>query len=188
MPRISPPRVLLSVMLLAGLSWIWMDRLDELAYFFNTQELRHLGQASQIQDLPNIPEDTFVEVEGTLGADVQILKGVRTGSFRIGPIEIRRLLGSAIFVEYDQEKYKNALVPLEPVRLVGRLVGFDDRSELKRESAFLKSKLKSEFPAQARLLVVDEAPFSDWRYPIFFLLSLLALLASFWSALRRPNS
>lgn len=176
-------RTMLSLTLLAGLSVIWADRLDELCYFFSTEALKDLGEAKAISDTTILPDNSYIRLKGNLGQSFAYLTGMRTGSFRWGPIQVSDLEKSSIFLEYDVQKYGSSFKPRFPIEVVGRLQNFSERSELRKVREYFKTVLKIDLPDSAMILIVDEKPGTDYRYPILFLLSLLAFAASIWAVL-----
>jgi hypothetical protein len=183
MRSINPFRLLLSFLLLFGLSWLCSDRLDELRYFFIGQPLVVLGN---VLDLKNdqLHDGQYVEVSGVLGNRAATITGIRSGSFRYGSFQIRHLLGSPIFVEFDQSRAAKEFDAYRQVTVKGRLTDFGPQSEMKCVREFFETRLKMQVPEGAKLLVIDEAPRQGWRYPVMFMLAIVLTLASFWFSLR----
>lgn len=176
----------LSCLLLVAVLWLWANRFDELKYHtLGSSDLIEIGDALSFDDKRDtIKPNSYVSVEGVLGNKAATLKGLRAGSFRLGPYQVRHLLGSKIYIEYDQEKYHKKFGPFTRVSVKGRLVPFGPGSELERVRMFFKEYYKKEVSDNAMIVVVDETPQSEHRYAILFLLSFGILLASFYSSYR----
>lgn len=177
-------RLALSILLLGMVLWLWSTRFDELAYHtWQSHELIDLGDAtafSEQQD--NIPPNSYVRVSGILGNKAATLKGLRAGSLRFGPYQIRHLLGSKLYIEYDEEKYHKNWSPFTRVEVSGRLVSLGPNSELTKVRDFFARYYNRPIADNAMLIVVDETPKSQWRYPLLFGISLIIVLTSFYFA------
>jgi hypothetical protein len=117
MTRIYPLRILLTLTLAFALFWIWSDRVDELAYFLKPQKLRDLGSVVSIKTFDDIPDNSYIQISGILGNKAATVTGVRTGSFRYGPIQVRNVLGSPVFVEFDETRYQKNFVPFQEIKV-----------------------------------------------------------------------
>lgn len=177
-------RIFLSTMLLIGVSWIFYDRIGELQYFFAPSSLVQLGDVLSLPPEKSLPINQYVELKGILGNRAAAIKGLRGGSFRVGTFQVRHLLGSPIFVEFDQS-LASKMTAYTQVTLRGRLADFSPGGELGRVRKFFETRLKMEIPPNARLLIVDEKPMQEWRYPILFVLGFVLVLTSFYFTLRR---
>lgn len=173
--RIIPwHRVVLTAGVLFALGWLGSDGLDELRYHFSGQELHKLGDAPQV-DPVELEPGRYVELTGVLGNKAATVSGLRPGSFRRGPIQVRQLLGSQVFVEFDQDSLYGRYQPFRQVTVKGRLVDFGPGGDLGAVREYFWQRFRMDIPPGARLLVVDEAPGELWRYPL--LLGAMALVA-----------
>ncbi|MBH1989512.1 MAG: hypothetical protein I8H75_02210 [Myxococcaceae bacterium] len=133
--------------LAAGLSWLLWDRVPSLVYFFN-------GHPTQI--------------EGVLGNRAGEVSGFLPGTFWLGPIEIRNVLGQPYFVATQKP-----LQPFTQIKLHGRLVDFGEESQFRTVRRFFIERLGMIIPEGAQLLLVGEEPMQQWRYPMLFGLAFL---------------
>jgi hypothetical protein len=179
-------RLLLSILLLLAMLWLWGSRFDELAYHTWTKpNLVDIGDAvSFYEKRDSIPVNSYVEVSGILGNKAATLTGLRAGSFRFGRYQVRHLLGSKLYLEYDEAKYHAQFSPFTRVHVKGRLVSFGPHSELEKARAFFKDYYNQAVDEKAMLIVVDETPRSEIIYPFLFLISIILVLFSFYSSLR----
>ncbi len=179
-------RLVLSILLTAAVSWLWHNRLDELAYHtWEGHELIELGDAKFFQEKQaSIPLNSFVSVSGVLGNKAATLKGLRAGSFRFGRFQVRHLLGSKLYIEYDESKYHALFRPFSEIRVKGRLVSFGPDSELVKVRDFFKEYYNAPVDDNAMLIVVDEEPRSEKIYSVLALLSLAIIISSFYFSLR----
>lgn len=173
--NIQPHRILLTFAVIVALGWLLWPTFDELQFHFAEPKLVQLGNASNVAR--PLPQDVYAQVHGVLGNKAATVSGLRPGSLRRGPIQVRQMLGAPIYVEFDQEAHPKWSAFTE-VTVKGRLIGFGRGQELRPVSDYFSQKHGMQFPADARLLVVDEAPGTMWRYPIAWgLSSLIALLS-----------
>lgn len=178
-------RLLLSLLLLGSIVWLWVGRYDELAYHtMGNKELIDLGDAVSFDKNNNPPFNRYVSVTGVLGNKAATLSGLRAGAFRFGRYQVRHLLGSKIYVEYNEAQYHNLFSPFTRITVKGRLTPFGRGSELEKVRRFFKSYYNQEVDDHAVLIVVDEEPKSQPVYAILFLLSLAVLILSFYSTFK----
>jgi len=178
--KVSLLRVLLFAALAASLFWLNWSRFDELAYHYRKPQKIILGDAlSWPQDKP-LPLEQYVEITGILGAKAALINGLREGAFRFGPLQIRQIVGTSIFIEYDQAQYAGRFQPYKRVRVEGRLVDFGPQNEMKKVRDFFESHYGIKVPTDARLLVVDEVPGKYYRYYVIPLICLMILMFSFY--------
>ncbi len=176
--QVQPRRALLFGASLVALVWLASDWVDELRYNFSSQEVTDLGPALDLPDVP-LPLEAYVTMEGVLGNKAATISGMlRPKSLRGGPVQIRQMLGTPVFVEFDQDKYLDVFTPFTQVTVTGRLTDFSPGSELERVRQYFVQTLGADVPPDARLLIVDEKPGEMTRYPVamlvFFLLGLLS--------------
>lgn len=179
-------RLALSILLTAAVIWLWHSRLDELAYHtVEDPDLIELGDAKFFHEKQaSIPRNSYVSVSGVLGNKAATLKGLRAGSFRFGRYQVRHLLGSKLYIEYDEEKYQSTFSPFSTVAVKGRLVSFGPDSALVQVRQFFKDYYNITVDDKAMLIVVDEEPRSEIIYLILALLSVVIIITSFYFSLR----
>ncbi len=186
MARTGWYRLALSVLLLVVVVWLWSTRFDELVYHtIGTSDLIELGDATQFsvkQD--QIAPNSYVSATGILGNKAATLSGLRAGSFRIGRYQVRHLLGSKLYVEFNEEKYRSRFNPYTRITVQGRLVPFGPGSELEKVRVFFKDYYNQPVDDNAMLIVVDEAPRSELVYAAMFFVSIFALTVSAVSSVR----
>ena len=123
-------------------------------------------------------EEAYVRVVGVVGNKAATVSGLRPGSFRRGPIQVRQLLGSSVFIEFDQNLHHARLSLYSRKTFEGRLVDFGPQSELSSVRDYFRRRFAMDVGDDARLLIIDEAPGEMWRYPLYFGLGLLLALSS----------
>src|SRR5690606_4004391 len=131
-----------------------------------------------------VPANSFVSVSGILGNKAATLKGLRSGSFRFGRYQVRHLLGSKLYIEYNEASYHHLFRPFMRVNVQGRLVSFGPDSELVKVRQFFKDYYNMTIDDQAMLIVVDEKPRSELVYSIFAVISLIIIALSFYFSIR----
>jgi hypothetical protein len=186
-------RLALSILLSATICWLWYSRFDELAYHgWAKSELIELGDATNFLELrEKVPANSYVSVSGILGNKAATLKGLRSGSFRFGRYQVRHLLGSKLFLEYNEASYNESFRPFSRVRVKGRLVSFGPDSELNKVRQFFKDYYNVTVDDKAMLIVVDEKPRGELVYALFAALSLIIMILSFyfsWRGFRRVEA
>ncbi len=176
--NIQPHRILLTVAVWIALGWLLAPTIDETRFHFADATVSDLGTAP----LPNrpLPKNTLVRLSGVLGNKAATVSGLRPGSLRRGPIQVRQMLGTPIFVEFDQPSHPS-WTNFTNVTVEGRLVPFGPASELRAVSDYFQQKHAMQFGPQTHLLVVGERPGEMWRYPIAWALAvLIAFLSAFF--------
>ena len=175
---VRPARIVLSALVMLSLAWLLQDSVDELKYHFSGQEIQDLGGAVSVLSEKDLPLEQYVRVQGILGNKAATISGLRPGSLRRGPVQVRHLLGTPIYVEFDQDTYLESYSPFTEVMIEGRLSDFGAQSELTAVRDYFWNRFRIEVPSNARLLIADERPGEMWRYPIGFLLCGLLALTS----------
>lgn len=186
-------RLALSALLLVVIGWLWSTRLDELVYHtIHKSELIDLGDATAFSEKQDeIPVNSYVSVSGILGNKAATLSGLRAGAFRFGRYQVRHLLGSKLYVEFDEAKYRGRFNPFTRITVKGRLVPFGVGAELEKVRVFFKEYYNQPVDEKAMLVVVDESPRSEFVYIILFVLSLVMLALSIYSSvkwLKQPSN
>lgn len=187
--RIIPwTRLAVSIASIGMLIWLGADGLDELAYHFSGQQVEPLGDVTG-KDGNDLVAGSYVELTGVLGNKAATVNGLRPGSFRRGPIQVRQLLGSPVFVEFDQDALYERYQPFTRVTVQGRLVEFGPGGDLEPVRDYFSRKFLMEMGPGTKLLVVDEKPGELWRYPIIMLLMLAMAAMSMFLVARamRPQ-
>lgn len=179
-------RLSLTLLLLIAIGWLWHNRFDELAYHTWSQSpLIELGDAVSFEKIrEQIPTNSYVSVSGILGNKAASLSGLRAGSFRFGRYQVRHLLGSKLYIEYDEAKYHSRFSPFTRITIKGRLTPFGPGSELNKVRVFFKDYYNQVVDDKAMLIVVDEEPRSQFIYPLILAISIIIVLLSLYFSLR----
>lgn len=165
-------KLFLTVGVVFALVWLGADGLDELRYHFSGQELTHLGDAASVSK-EDLAPGTYVRLSGVLGNKAATVTGLRPGAFRRGPYQVRQLLGSPVFVEFDQDALYERYQPFTRVTVEGRLVDFGPGGDLTAVRHYFQDRFQLGIPPGSRLLVVGEQPGALWRYPVIYLFFLV---------------
>lgn len=179
-------RFALSILLLLAMIWLWSNRFNELSYHtWQSETLIDLGDATSFEKIRDqVPVNSYVSVSGILGNKAATLNGLRAGSFRYGRYQVRHLLGSKLYIEYDESRYHKMFNPFTEVSVKGRLTSLHPGSELEKVREFFKNYYRQPIADDAMLIVVDEKPRSEFIYGIFFIISLVLLVFSFYFSIR----
>jgi hypothetical protein len=181
----QPHRALLTAAVVFALAWLVWPIFDELGFHFSTEELVELGTAEALPADKPLPVDKHVRLTGVLGNKAASIAGAfRPGSYRRGPVQLRQVLGSPIFVEFDQDTYKDRYRAFSRVTVDGRLADFGPESELKAVRQYFWDRYGMAIPEDARVLIVDERPGEMWRYPLLLAFALFAAAGSIFFLLR----
>lgn len=156
-------RVALTLFVCGLLAWACQPLLDEVRFHFSKQPLQELGDITG-KPAAELPLETYVRLSGVLGNKAATIDGVRWGSLRTGPIQIRQLLGTPLYVEFPQDAAHKKYQAFSRLSFEGRIVSFAPDSEIAIVRDFFKKRHGIEPPADARLLVVDERPGTLWPY------------------------
>jgi hypothetical protein len=172
---VQPHRVLLTLAVVFALGWLAWPALDEVAYHFSEPAALDLGDVTLLGQQA-LPAERYVRVTGVLGNKAALVSGAfRPGSYRRGPVQLRQLLGSHIFAEFDQGELGERYTSFKRVTLEGRLVDFGPHSELAPARQYFLDRFGMVLPDDARVLIVGERPGQLWGYAL--LLALCALLS-----------
>jgi|GEM_PF-761789 len=182
--RIEPTRILMTLAVILVLGVFLRSSVDELRYHFHDAEVVHLGSAVDLPADVKLPVNAYVTLQGVLSNKARTINGMRPGSLRRGPVQVRQMLGTHIYVEFDQNKYGKEFSQFTDVTVSGRLADFGPQSELDVVRVSFINHFGGRIPNDARLLIVDEKPGTMWRYPITFALAALMMLSSVWATLR----
>ena len=176
--RVIPwTRLAVTLLLLAALGWLATDMFDEAVYHFKGGELVVVGDVTAATT-EQLEPGQHVQLTGVLGNKAATVQGLRPGSFRRGPIQIRQLLGSQVFVEFDQDELYGRYQPFRRITTKGRLVDFGPGGDLGSVRQYFASHFLMDIPPGARLLIVGEEPGGMNTEMIILLLMLLIAAAS----------
>lgn len=176
--HIQPHRVLLSGAVIFALGWLVWPITDELAYHFSDEPVLDLGDVTSLGEEP-LPVEAHARMTGVLGNKAAMISGAfRPGSYRMGAVQLRQLLGSHIFVEFNQADLAERYTSFTRVTVEGRLVDFGPESELAAARQYFFDRFGMALPDDARLLIVGERPGEMWRYPLLLLFCAVLALAS----------
>jgi hypothetical protein len=177
--NVQPHRVVLTLAVVFALAWVVWPTRDELAYHFSGQQPLEMGDVSSLDPNEAIPVERYARVTGVLGNKAASISGAfRPGSYRRGPVQLRQLLGSHIFVEFDQETLLDEYRAFSRITVDGRLVDFGKESEIAAVRDYFWNRFGMALPDDARVLIVGERPGELWRYPILAIMCLLAAAMS----------
>ncbi len=178
---------MITLTLTVMLGWLWSDRLEGLLYHFSPNKLLSVGNVLKIEREHYAHlVGKYVQLNGVLGAKAANMSGLHPGSLRMDAVQIRQVLGSPVFVQFnpiDHPDYQKAFMQ---VTVRGRLIRLNPRGPLKQLHTFFARHSAGGMPDQTYVLLADEQPWSrmGWRYPAGLLLSLLLLAFSFMRGLR----
>ncbi len=181
---------LLIALTLTGMSfWLWSDRIDGLLYHFSLRQQLVLGDVLQVK--PQQYEQAtgrYVSLEGILGAKAANMSGLHPGSLHTRAVQVRQLLGSPVFVEFERKQQSNEQRAFSQVTVTGRLVLLTPTGRLKKLWQFFQHNFATNMPQQAYLLITHERPWHLWHYPLLFVVTLVLCGYSFLRAFRnRPR-
>jgi hypothetical protein len=183
-PFIHPVRVLLAVAATVCVLWLLVPTVDELAYQWSGQSTVIVNDAT-VDALARIPDNTPVTIPVVLGNKSAEISAWRPGSLRLGPIEVREAVGSPLYVEYGRRDFP-ALGPFVQTDVTGRLVSFNDDSELHDVVAYFRDRMRVAVAPHARAVIVGEVPGKMGVTTTAWLLG-VALVVFSWASLWRDR-
>lgn len=174
--RVHPVRVVLTVALLAAVTGVLAPTFDELLFHFRSEPATDIGDPLALTSGSQLPVGSRVRARVVLGNRAAEIPLWREGSLRFGPIVVRQVLGSPLFIEHTKSAHPT-WGPFVEADVDGRVVAFD--GELREVRRLIESQ-GAEVPADARVLIVDEKPgeMSSYLYAWTFGLAL-----AIWSLL-----
>lgn len=175
---LTPHRIFLTSAVVFALGWLAVDWIDEVRYHFGPSDVMDLGVVDLDPDAAPPPVGAYVRVQGVLGNKAATLDGLRPGSLRWGPVQVRQLMGARLFVEFDQNALVDRYQPFTRVTVEGRVADFSPTSEIRRVREYLEREQRIAIPKDARVLIVGEKPGAMWTYVIALLVSALVALFS----------
>lgn len=152
--RVHPVRLVLTAALLIAVAAVLVPTFDELLFSFRRDAATDIGDPLALPSGAALPPGSRVRAHVVLGNRAAEIPLWRPGSLRFGPIVVRQVLGSPLFIEYAKARHPT-WGPFVEVDVDGRVVSFDgDLLEVRR----LIESQGVEVPADARVLIVDEKP------------------------------
>jgi hypothetical protein len=181
---VHPVRVVLAVAATFAVLWILVPTTDELAFHLSRQAAPTDLLDGSAPVLARVPDGTWVRVNVVLGNKAAEIPEWRKGSLRMGPIEVREVVGAPLFVEFDPQRWPD-LDPFVQTDVEGRLVSFGPDSELGEVRGYFSDRLRAPVPATARAVVVGERPGGLSQYLTAWIGGVALLVLSWTSVLRR---
>ena len=181
---VHPVRVVLAVAATVAVASILLPTTDELAYHLSRQQSPVDLVDGSAAVLGRVADGTWVRATVVLGNKAAELPEWRKGSLRMGPIEVREVVGAPLFVEFDPHQWPD-LDPFVQTDVEGRLVSFAPDSELAEVRGYFVDRLRSSVPAGARAIVVGEKPGGLTTYLTAWIGGVALLVLSWTSVLRR---
>lgn len=176
--RIHPVRLVLSAALILAVGAVLVPTLDELLFHFRKDPPHDIGDAVELPSGSLVPLESNVRAHVVLGNRAAEIPLWRRGSLRWGPIAVRQVLGSPLWVEYDKKLHPSWGTFVE-ADVEGRVVSFAADSEL-AEARRLVELQGAEVPADARVIIVDERPGAMTDYVVAWTLGLALVI---WTVL-----
>ena len=181
---VHPVRIVLAVAATIAVASILLPTTDELAY--------HLSRQAQPVDLVDgsaavlsrVADGTWVRANVVLGNKAAEIPEWRKGSLRMGPIEVREVVGAPLFVEFDPQTWPD-LDPFVQTDVEGRLVSFAPDGELGEVRGYFVDRLRASVPTGARAIVVGEKPGGLTTYLTAWIAGVALLVFSWSSVVRR---
>ncbi len=152
--RVHPVRIVLTAALLLTVAGILAPTFDELLFHFRRDPATDIGDPLALTSGSVLPVGSRVRARVVLGNRAAEIPFWREGSLRFGPIIVRQVLGSPLFVEGAKASHPT-WGPFVEADVDGRVVAFD--GELAEVRRLIESQ-GAEVPADARVIIVDERP------------------------------
>ncbi|MBM4281923.1 MAG: hypothetical protein FJ137_14585 [Deltaproteobacteria bacterium] len=181
---VHPVRVVLAVAATFAVLWILVPTTDELAFHLSRQAAPTDLLDGSAPVLARVPDGTWARVNVVLGNKAAEIPEWRKGSLRMGPIEVREVVGAPLFIEFDPKAWPD-LDPFVQTDVEGRLVSFGPDSELGEVRGYFSDRLRAPVPATARALIVGERPGGQPQYLTAWIGGVALLVLSWTSVLRR---
>lgn len=175
---VHPVRLVLTLALVAAVGAVLVPTFDELLFHFRKDPPRDVGDAVELTSGSLLPVGSRVRAHVVLGNRAAEIPLWRKGSLRWGPIVVRQVLGSPIWVEYTKAAHPSWGTFVE-TDVDGRVVSFAADGEL-AEARRLVELQGVEVPADARVIIVDERPGEMSNYVVAWTLGLALVI---WSVL-----
>jgi hypothetical protein len=181
---VHPVRVVLAVAATLAVGSVLGPTTDELAFHFSRQKTATdlLDGSSTV--LTRVPDGTWVRANVVLGNKAAEIPEWREGSLRMGPIEVREVVGAPLYIEYDPKAWP-ALGPFVQTDVEGRLVSFAADGELGDVHRYFADRLHASVPSSARAIIVEERPGGMSTYLTAWIGGVALVVLSWTSVLRR---
>ena len=174
--RIPPVRLVLTIALTLAVASVLAPTFDELLFSFRRAPAVDVGDAMSIRSGSLLPEGSRIAAHVVLGNRAAEIPLWRGGSLRFGPIVIRQVLGSPIWVEY-QKSLHPTWGPFVEADVDGRVVPFTGELSEARKLVELQG---ADVPPDARVIIADEHPGDMGNYVVAWTLGLALVI---WSIL-----
>lgn len=176
--RVHPVCVVLTVATVAAVAAVLAPTVDELLFHFRKDPPADIGDAVALPSGSLLPLGSRVRAHVVLGNRAAEIPLWRPGSLRFGPIIIRQVLGSPIWVEYDKARHPS-WGPFVEADVDGRVVSFAADSEL-ADARRLVELQGVEVAPDARVIIADERPGEMSNYLVTWT---FGLALAIWSLL-----
>lgn len=180
---IHPVRVVLTAALVVLVGMVLAPTADELMFHFRRDVPTDIGDAVELPAGDLLPLNSRIRARVVLGNRAAEIPLWRRGSLRWGPIVVRQVLGSPIWVEYAKAAHPGWGVFVE-TQVEGRVVSFAPDSELADARRLIELQ-GAEVPPDARVVIVDERPGEMTNYVVTWVLGVALVI---WSLLGLARS
>lgn len=152
--RVHPVRIVMTAAIVCAVAIVLAPTSDELLFHFRREPAADIGDAVALSSGSLLPVGSRVRAHVVLGNRAAEIPVWRPGSLRFGPIVVRQVLGSPLWIEYTKPLHPT-WGPFVETDVDGRIVAFDgELSEVRR----LVTSQGVDVPLDARVLIVDERP------------------------------
>jgi hypothetical protein len=181
---VHPVRIVLAVAATIAVGSVLLPTTDELAYHLSRQPSPVDLVDGSAAALARVGDGTWVRANVILGNKAAEIPEWRKGSLRMGPIEVREVVGAPLFVEFDPQRWPD-LDAFVQTDIEGRLVSFSPDSELSEVRSYFADRLRAAVPTDARAIVVGEKPGGLPVYLTAWIAGVALLVLSWSSVVRR---
>jgi hypothetical protein len=181
---LHPVRVVLAVAATIAVASILLPTTDELAYHLSRQATPVDLVDGSAPVLKRVPDGTWVRANVVLGNKAAEIPELRKGSLRMGPIEVREVVGAPLFVEFDPKEWPD-LEAFAQTDVEGRLVSLAADSELGDVRSYFVDRVHASVSPDARVIVVGEKPGGLTTYLVAWIGGVALLVLSWTSVVRR---
>ena len=151
---LHPVRIVITIAVVWAVSIVLAPTSDELLFHFRSEPATDIADAMALSKRPARAVGSRVRTHVILGNRAAEIPVWRAGSLRFGPIIVRQVLGSPLWVEYTKAS-RPSWGPFVEADVDGRIVAFD--GELAEVRSLVTSQ-GAEVAPDARVLIVDERP------------------------------
>ncbi|HEY4220327.1 MAG TPA: hypothetical protein VGO62_03275, partial [Myxococcota bacterium] len=99
---IPPVRLVVTLAIAVVVGLVLVPTFDELLYSFRRDPATDIGDAMALPQASLLPIGSRVRAHVILGNRAAEIPLYRAGSLRIGPIEVRQVLGAPVYIEYGK--------------------------------------------------------------------------------------